>query len=176
MRITTMGGVLVIAFAASNGSPLQGHDFFAPMEGTLYVSCIGGTAGAESQFGTGTSPENFRPLLRELPSTCPSPEVAIGHVGEGERIVFGVRTLWDGRVEWAFSNRNDRPSTIAFGDSHNLLGLGGDVIQTLRPNLWVMHLDDAASYLVDDDNDDVLIQLRFEGDRSALGTNGPPGR
>jgi len=143
-------------------------DFVAPADGTLYVQCVGGSAGADSQFGVGTSPENFKPLLTDLPARCPSPEVSIGHVGEGERIVFGLRTVWGG-VEWAFSNRHDRPSVVAFEDGHNTLGLGGSIVQPVARNIWILHLDDAASYLVDDDNDDVLIQVRFEADRSPAG-------
>jgi hypothetical protein len=91
-------------------------------------------------------------------------------VSEGERIVFGLRTSWGELPEWAFSNRSDRSSTVAFKDGNNLLRRGGTAVQSVTPNTWILHLDDAASYLVDDDNDDILIQIRFEVDGAGRGT------
>jgi len=37
----------------------------------------------------------------------------------------------------------------------------GSIIQQTSGNTWVLHLDDAQSYLVDDDDNDVLIRLQI---------------
>ncbi len=51
------------------GDPVQkgGGFFVAPISGTLYIKCVGGDAGAVSQFGIGTSPSTFVSYLNSLP-------------------------------------------------------------------------------------------------------------
>jgi hypothetical protein len=39
--------------------------------------------------------------------------------------------------------------------------MGGKIIQQTSQTTWLMHLDDAASYRIDDDDNDILIQLRL---------------
>jgi uncharacterized protein (TIGR03437 family) len=159
-------GVCIVMFTSLLG-PLSliahAESFVVPSSGTLFMQCIGGSAGAVSQFGTGTSQSNFMPYLTGLPQSCPTAEVSIGAVSAGQTVVFGIQTSWQGQTYWAFSNGTDPASVIAFSDTHNSLGMGGNIIQQTSANTWVMHLDDAASYLVDDNNADILIQLRLGG-------------
>ena len=129
--------------------------FVAPSSGTLYMKCIGGNGAATSIFGTGTSQANFVPYLTGVPQSCPSTEVSIGSINAGQTVQFGMSTVWGGQTYWAFSNSTDQASTVAFNN------LGGSILQQTSSSTWVMHLDDAASYTVDDDNDDILIQLRL---------------
>jgi hypothetical protein len=46
-------------------------------------------------------------------------------------------------------------------DLDDSLGWGGSVVQQTSPTTWTLHLDDALSYLVDDNDSDVLIQVRL---------------
>jgi len=39
--------------------------------------------------------------------------------------------------------------------------MGGKILQKISPTIWLLHLDDAMSYLVDDDENDVLMQIRI---------------
>jgi uncharacterized protein (TIGR03437 family) len=164
MSSTTGNRVLFVTIIAISAAiNANAESFIAPVSGTLFMQCVGGSAGATSQFGTGTSIGNFVSYLNSVPGSCPTTEVQVGVVTAGQTVTFGIHTLWNGRDYWAFSNGTDQASIIAFSDTHNSLGMGGNIIQQTSPNTWVMHLDDAASYLVDDNNADILIQLRLGG-------------
>jgi uncharacterized protein (TIGR03437 family) len=121
-------------------------NFIAPFSGTMYVECVGGSAGAQSQFGTGTTPANFVPLLTGLPSSCPDAEVPVGSVTMGQTVQFAMSTFWQGQPYWTFSNASDQASLSSFTDVCNVLGLGGSVYQPTSDSTWVMHLLDAAHY------------------------------
>jgi len=54
-----------------------------------------------------------------------------------------------------------RAPVVAFSDVDNSLGMGGKILQKISPTIWLLHLDDAMSYLVDDDENDVLMQIRI---------------
>jgi uncharacterized protein (TIGR03437 family) len=62
---------------------------------------------------------------------------------------------------WAFSDGTDAASIIAFWDTEDQLGMGGRIIQQTSPTTWIMHLDNAVSYLYDDSNNDILMQIRL---------------
>ncbi|MBZ5611740.1 MAG: hypothetical protein LAP38_26065 [Acidobacteriia bacterium] len=164
--------LVLAAFIVWISSTARAENFVAPTSGTLYIQCVGGSAGAASQFGTGSSIANFVPYLSALPGSCPTTEVFVGSVTAGQTVTFGIHTLWGGKDYWAFSNGTDQASVIAFSDTHNSLGMGGKIIQPTGTNTWVMHLDDAASYLVDDNNGDVLIQLRLSAGSAPSPTGG----
>ncbi|MBZ5635172.1 MAG: hypothetical protein LAO55_18775 [Acidobacteriia bacterium] len=143
------------------------ENVIAPFSGKLFLKCIGGSAGATSQFGMGTSPVDFVPYLSNLPSSCPTAEVPAGTVSAGQAVSFGIRTTWSGQTYWAFTSGIDQASKVAFGSK------GGSVINIIEQtssSTWVMHLDDAASYLVDDNDSDILIQLRLETPSGATTT------
>jgi hypothetical protein len=123
-----------------------------PSSVTLYIKCIGGSAGAVSQFGTGTSPANFVPYLNSLPASCPTPEVPIGTVTDATQPPpFAIHTFWQGHDYWAFSTGTDQASKVAFSE-----------VKQTGPDTIVMHLNDAAHYLVgSDEANNILIQIRL---------------
>src|SRR5262249_36960736 len=138
-------------------------------DATLYVAPMGGGAGATSDFGLGTSQADAIPLLHGLPNyPNPSGEIQVGSVARGSALNFYLRTEF-GAEYWAFSaDTITDASRYAFMDLDNSLGLGGSIIEQTGPATWLLHMDDAASYLYDDDDDDVLVQLRFEPAVAAL--------
>ena len=79
---------------------VDAESFTAPYGGNLYLQCIGGSAGATSHFGIGSSPANFVAYLNGLPSGCPDAEVLVGPVAAGQTVEFGISTLWLGQTYW----------------------------------------------------------------------------
>lgn len=149
--------VLSLTFIAAYS--LAAESFVMPLSGTLYIEVIRDD-GAEWTFGVGTSEQDYREVVRNTPS-LPSGEVVLGAFAAGETVHFGMWTRFGNVAAWAFSNRNDDPSRVVFQDSQNRLGLGGNVIEQTSIRSWTLHLDNAASYLYDDDNNDVVIRMRL---------------
>ncbi len=143
---------------------LQADQFFLPESGDLYIQAAGGSAGAVTDFGVGTSPLNHVSLITGLPGNpVPTTEVFVGNFLKDEEVVFSMRTLYLSSTYWAFSNDFSTDASLyAFRDVNNSLGWGGQTLELIDTNKWIMHLDDAASYTFDDDDDDVLIQIRLE--------------
>jgi prepilin-type processing-associated H-X9-DG protein len=154
----------------------NGGSFIAPITGTLYLKCVGGSAGALSQFGLGTSPSTFVSYLSALPGSCPTAEVAAGGVMAGQAVPFGIQTWWTGRSYWAFSTGADPGSIVSFTDMNNRLGWGGSILQSMGTNTWVLHLNDAAHYTLDyGEADNILIQIRLQpAESSLISVFGPP--
>jgi hypothetical protein len=156
------------------GSPPASTVETGPSSATLYIKCVGGSAGAVSQFGTGTSPANFVPYLNSLPASCPTPEVPIGTVTAATQTLpseFGIHTVWQGRDYWAFSTGTDQASKVAFTDVNNSLGMGGSIVQQTGTHTMVWHLNDAAHYMVgSDEANNILIQFRLVADESQPAT------
>ncbi len=151
----------------------RAESFVAPASGTLYISCVGGSAGAVSQFGTGTSPTNFVPYLSSLPESCPTAQVSLGAVTAGQTVPFGIETLWGGQTYWAFSTGTDEASIVSFNDLNDSLGMGGNILQQTGTNTWVMHLNDAAHYTISQDEaNNILIQLQISSAQTAAPTGG----
>lgn len=165
--------VMLIAVAGSFSADAHAESFVAPVSGTLYISCVGGSAGAVSQFGTGTSSANFVPYLSSLPESCPTAQVSLGAVTAGQTVPFGIETQWGGQTYWAFSTGTDEASIVSFTDVNNSLGMGGNIIQQTGTNTWVMHLNDAAHYTISQDEaNNILIQLQIS---SSTQTTAPTG-
>ena len=155
ITVTTAGGTAISSGTFTvTGVP---KEFVMPVSGQLYLQQKGGSAGAVTTFGLGTSPANFVPYYTGLPNDPdPTGEVSVGSFTAGTTIHFGMFT----ETGWAFSNGTDQASIVAFTDVDDSLGMGGSIIQQTSANTWLLHLDDALSYLVDDDDNDVLMQLR----------------
>lgn len=152
------------------------RSFGAPTSGTLYLKCVGGSAGAISQFGIGASPSTFVSYLSALPRACPTTEVAAESVRAGQTVPFGIQTWWSGQSYWAFSTSTDPGSLVSFTDMDNSLGWGGSVLQTMGTNIWVLHLNDAAHYtLGSEEANNILVQIRLEpsGPPGPMGPSGP---
>ena len=158
ITVTTPGGT---AISAGSFTVRPGKEFVMPVSGQLYLQQKGGSAGAVTTFGLGTSPANFVPYYTGLPNDPnPTGEVSVGSFTAGTTIHFGMFTQLGSETGWAFSNGTDQASIVAFTDVDDSLGMGGSIIQQTSANTWLLHLDDALSYLFDDDDNDVLIQLR----------------
>ena len=136
--------------------------FVMPSDGYLYLHQMGGESAGTTTFGIGTSQDDFVPYYTGLPNDPhPTGEVLVGFFAAGTTIHFGMYTTGLGNAGWAFSVDNDVPSIVAFTDIRDLLGMGGSIIERTGQDTWLLHLDDALSYLYDDDNNDVLMQLRI---------------
>jgi hypothetical protein len=136
-------------------------NFNMPIAGTLYVQAITAKTGTSWKFGIGTTEVNCKIALSSLPdTTAPSGEVVLGKYAAGDVVRFCLWSEYDSRKEWAFSDLgNDPASVVAFWDTGNTLHQGGKIITQSGPNTWILHLDNAVSYLYDDSNDDIVLQL-----------------
>jgi hypothetical protein len=160
MLISNRGVLAALLGFTSVG--LHAEVFVAPSGGTLYMKCVGGSAGASSQVGTGTSIATFVAILSSLPQSCPTSEVSIGAVTAGQVVPFGIHTSWSGSDYWAFSTGTDQASLVSFTDMGNSLGMGGKISQPTGPNTWVLHLNDAAHYTIStSEANNILVQLRL---------------
>ena len=151
---------MLLVVTLTQGQTIQ--EFVMPSSGYLWIQYIGGSAAeADTTFGLGTSASDFVPLLTGLESGSTPPPVNAGFFSAGTTIHMGMFTTWGEQSGWAFSDWTDQASLVAFSDIDDSLGLGGSIIQQIGPNNWVLHLDDAVSYLVDDDDNDILLVLRI---------------
>lgn len=166
----TLLGVSVVVWASLNFvllGPMPAaadsiEEFVMPTSGYVSLQFIGGSAAATTTFGLGTDPSDFDPLLGGLPNAPSSTSpVDVGFFSQGTTIHMGMYTTWGDLSGWAFSDWTDEASIVAFSDTHDSLGLGGSIIEQTGPDTWVFNLDDALSYLVDDDNNDLLIELQI---------------
>lgn len=152
---------LVFVCVAVATHTARADEFVMPFTGDLYLQQMGGEASGVTMFGLGTSPSNFVPYYSGLPNNPnPTGEVLVGLFNAGTTVHFGEFTEFAGQSGYAFSNGTDPASIVAFSDVDNSLGMGGSIIQRTGPDTWLLHLDDALSYLYDDDDNDVLMQVR----------------
>jgi hypothetical protein len=137
----------------------RADSFVVPFEATIELSPAGGEAGANTTFGLGTSEQSLTPLFTNLPNNpTPNTPINIGYYPAGSSLDMYLFTSF-GSNGYAFSIDTASPaSQVAFGDTNNSLGLGGSVYEQTSATTWVFRLDDALSYLFDDDDNDVLIQ------------------
>lgn len=136
--------------------------FTVPFKAAVYMQALGGDAGAITEFGLHRIRGNvFTPIFTGLPyAPEPSGEVALGIFEAGAALDFYQRSEFGGTY-WAYSSASDPASLVAFTDTTNMLGQGGSVVVPFGPDTWVLFLDDAPSYLFDDDNNDLFIQVRL---------------
>jgi hypothetical protein len=131
-------------------------NFTVPTSGNLYVQTITAKTGALWKFGVGTTPANCTIVLASLPdTTAPAGEVMIGTYTAGAEVKFCMWSQYGSNTAWAFSDGNDPASVVAFWDTGNTLRRGGNVITQSGPSTWILHLDNAVSYLYDD----IVLQL-----------------
>ncbi len=136
--------------------------FIVPYDAMLSLTPVGGSAGATTEFGLGTSEARHTPIFTGLPADPqPNGEVKIGFVAAGSRLHFYEKTDFGG-IRWAFSNDlKSEAARVAFRDRDNSLGRDGSAIEQTGPSTWLLHLDDAASVDFDDNDGDVLIEIRL---------------
>ena len=132
--------------------------FVIPYDAKMYVEALGGSAGGDTEFGLGQSIADHRAIFTGLPNhPSSSREVQVGHVSGGSRLHIYLKTGND----WAFSAPGlNRAAVESFWDRDNSLGMSSSIVEKTGPHTWVLHLDDVGSG--DDDDNDVLIQIRLE--------------
>jgi hypothetical protein len=147
----------------ANNSPTSAwatQTFVMPYNATLYLQQEGGSAGATTEFGTGTSSSNFVEYYSGLPNDPnPTGQVLVGSFNAGTIVNFGMYTVYGSQTGWAFSTGTDQASLVSFADLNNTLGLNHSITQQTSSTTWVLWLDDAVSYLYDDDNNDVIMEI-----------------
>jgi hypothetical protein len=147
----------------ANNSPISAwatQTFVMPYNATLYLQQLGGSASATTEFGTGTSSSNFVEYYSGLPSDPdPTGQLLVGSFTAGTIVNFGMFTQFGSQSGWAFSTGTDQASLVSFADLNNTLGLNHSITQQTSPTTWVLNLDDAVSYLYDDDNNDVIMEI-----------------
>ncbi len=155
--------VVLPLIAVLIGSMARAESFVMPYGGNVYLEATGAKPGAEWKFGIGTASLSCHVYLSSLPDTSyPRGEIAADNLKAGDTIRFCMWSKYGATTAWAFSDSTDPASRVAFGDASNALHLGGNVIEKTSESTWLMHLDNAVSYLYDDSNDDILIKIRIE--------------
>ncbi len=125
------------AFAfATLAIAVRAESFIVPVNGTLYMSAAGGSAGAVSTFGVGMSQSSYTPYFAGLPANpSPSGEVRVGTVATGQTVVFECPPYGTAKpIGLSQTASTDQASTVAFSDVNNTLGMGGKIIQQTGSN------------------------------------------
>ena len=158
MRTILLGTAVVFACVG----PALGatNSFILPYDAIVTLTPSGGTASAISDFGLGTSQADIILLFSNLPNHTAVAGANIGFYPAGSSLDVYEKTLWGGTTYWAFSDDAvSSASRTAFMDLDNSLGFGGSVYEKISSTQYMMHLDDAASYTVDDNDHDVLMAI-----------------
>lgn len=140
------------------------------VSGNLIVEALSGSGGDSFQeFGIGTSLLDAVPIFTiqlvggAIGSVSPSPVIDAGYFAGGTSLDFYNISSWKG-PQYAFSANLSGAATpsdrVVFLDTDNSLGYGGSVVEVVGPNEWILHLDDAASWQYDDDDNEMVIRLR----------------
>lgn len=142
--------------------------------GDLVFELVSTEGLGDVEFGLGTpsrtSARGERDAIFELTlnlssyDVSPSRTVSKGLHPAGSELHFYGRSVFGGREYWAFSSHlGGNPSSsdrVMFLDSDGSLGRGGSVVETLDTDHWRLHLDDAASVCCDDDDNDLVVDVR----------------
>ena len=139
--------------------------------GNLMFEYLGGSAGPSLQeFGLGTPDIDSVVSERSMIFTInyrsnfvtPSSIVNMGYFYSGSQLDFYNISDYNGNL-YAFSSRIGSSPTLqdqaVFKDTDNSLRLGGSAVEVLGTNAWIFHLDDAWSYMYDDDDNEMLIKV-----------------
>jgi hypothetical protein len=164
---------MALILAAWGGAlPARADEFVMPSAGEVFIKGSGGTGGARSNFGLGSTIADFHPYLSNLPAQ--TTEVDLGHFDAGQVVPFAMISTFD-RTEYAFSTDSVTPgSRTAFMDLDNSLGYGGSVIHPIATDTYRLFLDDANSYRFDDNDHDLLVDVRVAPDAGTAAPL-PPG-
>ncbi|MEZ5325559.1 MAG: hypothetical protein R3F19_10900 [Verrucomicrobiales bacterium] len=159
MTHTVFGGEDIMARAFTKSG------IVAPFDCTVYLRGSGGSASATSHMGLGTTNTDFRAILLDLPRISLTGEddaVEVGRFSMGDPIPLAIVTSWTGRQHYAFVAGGDQASRGAFYDVDGSSGKEGEHgVETIDDH-FLLHLDDAASYTFDDNDQDILIEIWFE--------------
>lgn len=142
--------------------------------GDLVFEVLSGEGGASTQeFGLGSPTLSTPPALRNtvfvitlngsVSNVAPSTIRNMGFFSAGSALDFYNISDFGG-TQLALSSALDGSPTpsdlVVFRDLDNSLGFGGSIVEVLGPNDWILHMDDAASYAFDDDDNEMVIRVR----------------
>ena len=140
------------------------------VSGDLKFEYLGGEAGPSIQeFGIGTpstgslaSDRNAVFIIDYYQPRTSLPIINKGYFWQGSQLDFYNLSSYNGNL-FAFSSGLSTSPTLAdraaFSDTDNSLNLGGSVVEQIGGNAWILHLDDAWSYLYDDDDNELIIKI-----------------
>ncbi len=137
-----------------------------PVSGNILFEFLSGNGGSSTQiFGLDLSEgkrEIFTIQLGEQVEVLPGNIVDMGYFPAGAVLEFYNHSNWSGD-HWAYSkNLTDSPTASdlsVFTDTNNSLGFGGSIIESVDQYTWILHMDDAASFMVDDDDNEMVIKM-----------------
>jgi hypothetical protein len=156
------GGSFATTFRINASGDLV--NFVVPYDGTLFVQGLGG-GGVATEFGLGISLATWSAVLRGLPQV--TQEVPVGTVRAGDVLHFALKSDSPTGPVYAFSSASDAAAREVFTDRDGNLGGGGSIMEATGPGAWLLRCDDAASF--DDDDSDILLQLRLDAQVYAQG-------
>lgn len=131
-------------------------NFIVPQDSDVYFQAVGGSAGANTDFGIGVRQEDAQYLLQGLPNIPSTVQpVFAGTFEGGTTIHFAMLTHWQHQDYFATTAVADRNSLEAFTDrtagNLSLVQVGAD--------RWRLSMDDAASQ--DDDDNDIIVEIHL---------------
>lgn len=138
-------------------------NIIVPYDADLYFSYISGSSAASTDFGLELSDGNYTTFLSDLNSSQQPPygyEMYAGLFTAGTELTVFELSFWHDNFHFVISDAENPSSINAFTDVNNSLGMGGTVVEQTGNFTWLLHLDDAAPFLDDDDND-VVVQVRL---------------
>lgn len=153
--------------------------------GDLMFEYLGGEAGPSLQeFGLGTPNINSALSQRNMifqidyrnATVTPSVTVNKGYFVSGSQLSFYNLSDYNGNLYAFSSSLSGSPSSSdlsVFSDTNNSLGLGGSIVENIGFNNWVLHMDDAWSYMYDDDDNEMLIRVWVDQSASPPATPVP---
>lgn len=159
------GATFLLALSDASASLIS-----TTVSGDLKFEYLGGEAGPSIQeFGIGTpnaeSSSSDRNAVFIIDYYHPRPVLQIvnkGYFWQGSQLDFYNLSNYNGN-QFAFSSRLSTTPTLAdrttFSDTDNSLNLGGSVVENIGGNAWILHLDDAWSYMYDDDDNELIIKV-----------------
>jgi len=93
----------------------------------------------------------------------PDTIVNMGYYYAGSGLDFYNISDWSTPIKWAFSSHLSASPTnedlAVFTDRDNSLGWGGSIVESIGQDSWVLHMDDAWSYNIDDDDNEMVIKV-----------------
>ena len=126
--------------------------------GEVLVSFVSGSTSAQSSFGSGCrGAESI--LFTGIPQVPSATQVSLGVRPAGTVLNFWIKTAFGGTTYEAFSCDLSAPnppdsSRVAFLNS-----AGNPSVDLLGIDDWRLRLDDAASFLVDNDDNDLVLRV-----------------
>lgn len=162
-------GVVIFVLIFNTGSQADLLNFIVPYNADLYFTYVSGSSAAATDFGLEIGDGTLQTYLYALNSPSQPPygyEVFAGHFKEGTELTVFELSFWHNNYYIVFSDAENPASINAFTDVNNSLGMDGSVVEQTSIFTWVLHLDDAAPYLDDDDND-VVVEIRLKAKHPA---------